>query len=716
MNIRYNRLLLAALLIFLVSPCLRADDGYRLWLRYDKISNPALLADYRSQFKTYCLEARFATAAAIKDELTTGIKGLLGTEIGKVSSIQKDGTVLIGTSQNSATIRGLDFSKQLKRLGTEGYLIKTVLVNKKKCTIITANTEVGLLYGVFHLLKLIQTQSATTALLIETAPKIKIRTLNHWDNLDGTIERGYAGTSIWNWDALPDTLDKRYVDYARANASIGINGTVLNNVNSNPKILTAEYLPKVALLAHIFRPYGLKVYLSVPFSAPVTLGGLKTADPLDPLVIKWWKEKANEIYGYIPDFGGFLVKANSEGQSGPQDYGRSHADGANMLADALRPHNGIVMWRAFVYNSNPAEDRALQAYNSFKPLDGKFKDNVLVQIKNGAIDFQPREPFSPLFGAMPQTSLMMEFQITQEYLGSSKHLVFLASLYEETLQSDTYAKGQGSTVSNVLQGKYSSSSLTGMAGVANIGNVPNWCGHPFAQANWYALGRLAWDPDLSAESIAEEWLRMTFCNETAFVGPVKTMMLQSREAAVDYMTPLGLHHIMGYNTHQGPGPWVDTAAQPNWKSTYYHNADADGIGFNRTSTGSGAVGQYFPEVRDRFEKMETCPENLLLWFHHVPWTYKTKSGATLWDALCHHYYAGAAAVRVMQKTWDGIEGYIDAERFGAVKRLLELQEQEAVIWRNSCVLYFKEFSKMPVPDGLEVSDKTLEYYKALKID
>ena len=713
---RYNKLLPAILLILLFCPKLRADNGYRLWLKYDKVSNKALLDNYRSGLTSYCLEANSAIAVALEQELLLGTKGLLDIDIKKVASVQNDGCLLIGTPQNSATIRGLKLEAELNALGNEGFLIKTVLVNKKRCTVITANKDVGLLYGMFHLLKLIQTQSAIDNLMVQSAPKIQVRTLNHWDNLDGSIERGYAGTSIWNWAALPGTIDPRYKDYARANASIGINGTVINNVNSNPKILTAEYLPKVKALADVFRPYGLKVYLSISFSAPITIGGLKTADPLDPAVAKWWKAKADEIYGYIPDFGGFLVKANSEGQPGPQDYGRTHADGANMLADALQRHSGIVMWRAFVYNSNPAEDRTLQAYNSFKPLDGKFKDNVLVQIKNGPIDFQPREPFSPLFGAMPNTSLMMEFQITQEYLGSSKHLVFLATLYEEVLKADTYAKGAGSTVANVVQGKYSSGKLTGMAGVANIGNSVNWCGHPFGQANWYALGRLAWDPDLSSGSIANDWLRMTFSNEKQFVDPVKAMMLLSREAAVNYMTPLGLNHIMAYNTHQGPGPWVDTAAQPNWKSTYYHNADVKGIGFNRTSTGSNAVGQYFPEVRNMFEKTETCPENLLLWFHHLPWTYTTHSGKSLWDELCYHYYKGTDEVRTMQKTWDATAPYVDAESFARVKALLNVQEEEALVWRNSCVLYFQTFSKMPIPAGLEAPDKTLEYYKALKVD
>jgi len=708
------KLLITFLLLILLPNRLKADDGYRLWLKYNKVANAAVLAKYREAFISYYIDSKSPAVTVAQQELHNGLKGLLGQEVKQVTSIN-NGTIIIATG-NSKLLSGLKLSGQLNTLGNEGFLIKTVTINKKKCTVITANNDAGLVYGVFHFLKLLQTQQDIDKLSITSAPKIQLRMLDHWDNLDGSVERGYAGKSVWNWDELPGKLDPRYTDYARANASIGINGTVLNNVNSNPKILTKEYLPKVKALADIFRPYGLKVYLSISFSAPITIGGLKTADPLDPAVIKWWKAKADEIYTYIPDFGGFLVKANSEGQPGPQDYNRTHADGANMLAEAVKPHNGIVMWRAFVYNSNPAEDRTLQAYNSFKPLDGKFNDNVIVQIKNGAIDFQPREPFSPLFGAMPNTSLMMEFQVTQEYLGSSKHLVFLSTLFEEVLKSDTYAKDEGSTVSNVIQGKYSTGKLTGIAGVANIGNSRNWCGYTFGQANWYALGRLAWDPDLSSESIANDWLSMTFSNEQQFVNPVKTMMLQSRENAVNYMTPLGLHHIMAYNHHQGPGPWVDTAAQPNWKSTYYHKADADGIGFDRTSTGSNAVGQYFPPVRNKFEKLDTCPENLLLWFHHVKWTYKMKSGKTLWDELCYHYYAGVDGVRSMQKTWNTVNGSIDAETFTEVKKQLDKQEEEAVVWRNGCVLYFQSFSKMPIPAGLQTPDKPLSYYKTLSIE
>ncbi|QEE50993.1 alpha-glucuronidase [Flavobacterium alkalisoli] len=691
-----------------------ANDGYDLWLNYRKIENKALLDKYNGAFNDYYIKGNSETLKAAENELKLAFSGLLGTEPKLLNSIE-NGCIVLAT-KNESVLKGHISAKDYDKLGNEGFIIKSVKINNRNCTLISANTDIGVLYGVFHFIKLIQTQQIADKLTITEVPRLDIRALNHWDNLDGSIERGYAGNSLWKWDELPNTIDKRYIDYARANASIGINATVLNNVNSNPKILTKDYLEKVKALADVFRPYGLKVYLSVSFTSPIKLGGLPTADPLNPQVIDWWEAKAKEIYTLIPDFGGFLVKANSEGQPGPQDYGRTHADGANMLAQALESYKGVVMWRAFVYNSDPEEDRVLQAYNSFKPLDSQFKDNVLVQIKNGPIDFQPREPFSPLFGAMPNTSLMMEFQITQEYLGFSNHLVFLSTLYEETLDSDTYAKGKGSTVSNVIEGKYSTKKLTGMAGVSNIGNSRNWCGHPFAQSNWYSLGRLAWNSETSSESIAEDWIRMTFSNNKDFIEPVKKMMLESRETTVDYMTPLGLNHIMAYNTHRGPGPWVDTAAQPNWKSTYYHRADSIGIGFDRTTGGSNAVSQYFPPVRDRFNSLETCPENLLLWFHHVSWKHKMKSGNTLWDEMCLHYYNGVDKVREMQSSWNKLKSFIDEERFIKVKQLLEEQEVEAVIWRNSCVLYFQTFSKMPIPEELEKPEKSLSYYIGLKLE
>jgi alpha-glucuronidase len=509
-------------------------------------------------------------------------------------------------------------------------------------------------------------------------------------------------------------LYNRYKDYARANASIGINGTVLTNVNANATFLTKDYLVKVAALANLFRTYGIKVYLTARFSAPIEIGGLKTADPLNSSVQQWWKEKTDEIYALIPDFGGFLVKANSEGQPGPQNYGRNHADGANMLADAVKPHKGIVMWRAFVYSNETPDDRHKQAYNEFVPLDGKFRENVMVQVKNGAIDFQPREPFHPLFGAMPKTPLMMEFQLTQEYLGFATHLVYLAPLFKECLGSDTYSKGKGSTVAKIIDGSVDQHELNGIAGVANIGNDLNWCGHPFAQANWYALGRLGWDHELGSEQVANEWLRMTFSNDESFVSSMSKVMMRSRETTVKYMTPIGLHHIMGYGHHYGPAPWIDKAARADWNCTYYHKADSAGIGFNRTKTGSNALGQYAKQVQQKFEDPQTCPEEYLLWFHHLPWTFKMKSERTLWNELCHQYNAGVDSVRGMQQTWRTMKNKIDEERFEQVNMLLNVQEKEAVWWRNACLLYFQTKSGMPIPTQYEKPDHTLDYYMQLK--
>jgi alpha-glucuronidase len=446
----------------------------------------------------------------------------------------------------------------------------------------------------------------------------------------------------------------------------------------------------------------------------VEIGGLKTADPLDSTVKRWWQQKTDEIYRYIPDFGGFLVKANSEGQPGPQNYHRTHADGANMFADALSAHGGIVMWRAFVYSNETPDDRFKQAYNEFKPLDGKFRKNVMVQVKNGPIDFQPREPFHPLFGAMPQTPLMMEFQLTQEYLGFATHLVYEAPLFKECLDADTYAKGKGSTVATIIDGTLDKNILTGMAGVANIGNERNWTGHPFGQSNWYALGRLAWDHTLGAPEIADEWIRQTFSNEKKLVDTLKQVMLSSREVMVNYMTPLGLNHIMGYGHHYGPAPWYNQAQRADWNPVYFHKADSAGIGFDRTATGSNALAQYSPEVAAQFADIKTCPEEYLLWFHHISWSHKMQSGRTLWDELCFKYNAGVDGVRRMQRSWNSLQPFVDRERFEQVKMLLAIQEKEAVWWRNSCLLYFQTFSKMPVPAGYEKPDQTLEYYESLR--
>ena len=710
MIINTKRIFLLVLAISLVGT-LQAEDGYRLWLRYDQIKSAQILQQYRAAISSMQILGTTSTSAISKEELTNGLGGLLGK---KILVTNNGASILAGVAANSPVIRGAISEGDLSKIGKEGFIIRSLKAPQKNRFIITANTDVGVLYGVFHFLRLLQTNQSIQQLSIISSPKIQTRILNHWDNLNRTVERGYSGISIWDWQKLPDYIDQRYIDYARANASIGINGTVLTNVNANALILTNNYLEKVAALANVFRPYGLKVYLTARFSAPIEIGKLKTADPLDASVREWWKKKIDSIYTYIPDFGGFLVKANSEGQPGPQNYGRDHADGANMLADALAPHNGIVMWRAFVYSNETPEDRFKQAYNEFKPLDGRFKSNVFVQVKNGPLDFQPREPFHPLFGAMPKTPIMMEFQVTQEYLGQSTNLVYETPLFKECLDADTYVKGVGSTVAKVIDGSLENHAFSGMAGVANIGSDRNWTGHPFAQSNWYALGRLAWDHTLSSSQIGDEWIRQSFTNDIKFVEPVKKIMLGSREAMVNYMTPIGLHHIMGTSHHYGPAPWVNNAGRADWNPVYYHRADSTGIGFDRTSKGSNAVSQYAPEVAQMFENINTCPEEYLLWFHHVPWNYKMKSGRTLWNELCYKYNEGVDSVRGMQKAWNKLYGSIDNERFNQVKMLLKIQEKEAVWWRNACLLYFQTFSRLPIPTNYEQPDRSLEYYKALR--
>lgn len=686
-----------------------AEDGYRLWLRYDKIANTALLQQYRAGLKSFYCPDNSPTLAAARKELQTGLQGLLDKKI-TATTAPGSASLVVSVGQKNSAGNGVDDMK----LGQEGFAIRSVTANGRKQILITANTDAGALYGVFHFLRLLQTGQDIKKLTITSTPKIQHRVLNHWDNLNRHVERGYSGISLWNWHTLPGYIDQRYIDYARANASLGINGTVLTNVNANALVLTDMYLQKVKALADVFRTYGIKVFLTARFSAPIEIGRLKTADPLNDSVQTWWKEKAAEIYKVIPDFGGFLVKANSEGQPGPQNYGRSHADGANMLADAVAPFGGIVMWRAFVYTNENPEDRVKQAYTEFRPLDGKFRKNVLVQVKNGPLDFQPREPFSPLFGAMPKTPLMMEFQITQEYLGQGTNLVYEAPMFKEVLKSDTYRQGEGSTVAKVIDGNLHNYPVTGMAGVSNIGNDINWTGHLFGQANWYAYGRLAWDHGLSSTQIADEWIRQSFSGNKTVLDTIHNMMQHSYEAMVNYMTPLGLHHIMGTGHHYGPAPWIDNAGRPDWNPVYYHRADEKGIGFDRTTTGSNAVSQYAPELAARYGNIQTCPEEYLLWFHHVPWNHKLKSGRTLWDELCLRYQSGVDGVRRMQKQWNSLRASIDEGRFRHVQMMLAVQEEEARWWRDACLQYFQTFSKQPLPQGVEKPAKPLEYYKQLK--
>ena len=712
-NFALSRVLVAgALVLTSILPVqqLRAEDGYELWLRYRPVES-AHAGEYRGAVMQLVAAATTPTQIVTRAELRRGLGGLLGAAVPLSDVVTSNGALIVGTPASSPLVGKLELDTD--QLGGDGYLIRSVVVDGHRATVIAANDDLGALYGAFHFLRLLQTRQSLDRIDVRVVPRIKLRVLNHWDNLDGHVERGYAGASIWDWHKLPDWVDPRYTDYARANASLGINGTVLNNVNSNALSLTPMYLAKAAALANVLRPYGIRVYLSARFSAPKEIGGLKTADPLDPAVRRWWKDKAGEIYKTIPDFGGFLVKANSEGQPGPQDYGRSHADGANMLADALAPHGGVVMWRAFVYSSEQPDDRAKQAYTEFVPLDGKFRDNVIVQVKNGAIDFQPREPFHPLFGAMPKTPLMMEFQITKEYLGFATHLAYLGALYQETLQSDTMAQGQGSTVAQVIDGSLHGHKVTGMAGVANIGTDRNWSGSHFDQANWYAYGRLAWNPSQSSREIARDWVRMTFSNDQPFVDSVVDMMMGSREAVVDYMTPLGLHHLMGRDHHYGPGPWVAGGPRADWTSVYYHRADRNGIGFDRSATGSNAVAQYAPPLADSFGDVKRVPEQFLLWFHHLPWDYRTRSGRPLWDELVHRYTRGVNEVKKMRTTWDGLRGHVDDERHAQVAAFLAIQQKEAQWWRDASIAYFQHVNGLPLPPGYAPPAQPLEYYEAL---
>ena len=570
---------------------------------------------------------------------------------------------------------------------------------------ITASNPIGLLYGAYELIRLQNTDAYNTGIgnqqnfskaIDETEkPQVGLRILNHWDNLDGSIERGYAGKSIFKWEeiklgkngkggSISKSLHDRLITYARANASLGINGSVLNNVNASPKMMTAEYINKVRVIANILRPYGIRVYLSINFASPMALGYTKTADPLDKKVQQWWKKKAKEIYAAIPDFGGFLVKANSEGQPGPGDYHRTHADGANMLADAVKPYGGIIMWRSFVYGANhKGEDRVKQAVSEFKGMDGKFRDNVILQSKNGPLDFQPREPYAPIFDNIKQTPQIAELQITQEYLGQSKHLTYLAPMWKEFF------------------GFVNPSKLVGISGVANIGDDANWCGHPFSQANWYAFGRLAWNPSLTAEEIAHEWLVQTYENQDEkFTKPVEMMMMTSREACVNYMMPLGLHHIFKFDHHYGPEPDGFIASYPlEWCPVYYHKADAQGVGFDRSSKGTDAVGQYPEPYRSLYDNIETCPEEYLLWFHHVAWDYKMKSGSTLWQELCMKYNMGVAMVEVYRDFWHtSAKQYMKGheQEWQHTDSLLNIQLENAKEWRNTCLKYFQTFSKMKI--------------------
>jgi alpha-glucuronidase len=685
-------LLALTLAVVLMGAPADAEDGYRLWLRYPTTGKTGPVVVPRTVSPMIL---------AAKAELERGLAGRVGR------------VLLLSPSDLSMTQLRLSTAD----LGEEGYIVRSVGLNSSNVSedmvVVAANTDRGLLYGAFALLRHLDSGGSATAISLKSVPRLKLRIIDHWDNLDGFVERGYAGRSIFDWWTLPEYKDPLYTDYARAEASIGINGTVLNNVGAQPEALSAPYIAKAAVLAGIFRSYGIKVYLSVRFTAPIQIGGLKTADPLDPAVQAWWKAKADEIYKAIPDFGGFLVKANSEGLPGPRDYRRTQAEGANVLAAALAPYGGVVMWRAFVYSDTNPEDRAKQAYNEFKPLDGKFAGNVLVQAKNGAIDFQPREPFHPLFGALPETQLMLELQITKEYLGQATSFAYLGPLFSEVLNADTYAKGQGTTVAKVIDGSAFGGNLTGIAGVANTGRSRDWSGSTMNQANWYAFGRLAWDPSLRPEAIAREWAAQTFSPEPTLVDPLVRMMMTSREAVVDYTGALGLAHLFAIGHHYGPGPWIADLKRPEWNPAYYHRADKGGIGFDRTKAGSDAIGQYVQEVAATLYDPATTPETALLWFHHVSWNYRMKDGKTLWAALVGHYDRGVAAIAQMRSDWRALKPLIDRERWEKTDGFLSREQDDAKMWRDASLAYWVSLNGLPLPTGSPPPEHGLDWYKAL---
>ncbi len=691
-------LLLTAKFVYAQVPPI-GDDGYRLWLKYDLISDMAKRQAYARSAQFIVLPGNSPVLKSAADELQMGLQGLLGKSVPVLTSATGRTGGIVLSVKAASTAGG-------QALNNEGYQIAAGSGN----ITITGKTDAGVLYGAFALLRQLQTGQPIERLSLTSNPKVQYRMLNHWDNVDGTVERGYAGQSLWKWYELPERIDPRYRDYARANASIGINGMTVNNVNASARFMSAEYIQKVAALASVFRPYGIRVYISVYWAAPRTLGGLKTADPLDPQVRAWWAAKVKEMYQAIPDFGGLLVKANSEGEPGPQDYGRNHADGANMLAEAMKPYDGVVIWRAFVYKADPNGDRFKAAHEEFTPLDGQFDKKVIVQVKNGPIDFQPREPFSPLFGNMPKTPLGMEFQITQEYLGFATHLVYEAPLFKECLDADTYANGKGSTVAKVVDGSVHGYSRTLMAGVSNVGSARNWTGHPVAQANWYAFGRLAWDHTISSEAIANEWINMTLTKEPQAVKRITNMMLKSRDIYVDYNTPIGLSRPWT-GVHFAPEPWQNRSQRPDWTAVYYHKADSLGLGFDRTAKGSNALSQYRPEVRQQWENPETCPLPYLLWFHHVAWNKQLSSGRTLWNELCTRFYTGADSVRWMQQEWAAVKPAVDPAIHADVAARLATQQREAIWWRDAWVLYLQPFAKQPVPAPFKQPERTLDDVK-----
>lgn len=679
-----------------------------LWLNYQTLT-PELQTEWSVVVQRVYCPGSSAILLNARHELRAAVKKMVCRTVTISKTGDEEGTVVMGTLEQLTAMLPKATVERAGALRDGGYLIESALLREKKCTVIVSKSDAGVLYGTFHFLRLMQTGRPVEPLSLSSEPAIELRMLNHWDNLDGSIERGYGGKSLWKWDELPDYVNQQCHEYGRFCASIGINGVVLNNVNADPKILQQDYLVKVAALTDVFRTWGIRTYLCANFAAPMRpsdvdrrvkgwrgIGNLDTADPLEPAVVAWWKTKADEIYRLIPDFGGFLVKADSEGEPGPRSYQRTHAEGANMLADALAPHGGTLIWRAFVYGRS--EDRAMDAYHEFKSLDGKFRDNVFLQVKNGPLDFQPREPFTPLFGAMPETHLALELQIAKEYLGHATTLAYLGPMWTEILGSDTYVKGSGSTIAKVIDGSVHGRKRSCISGVANTGDGPEWCGSIFNQANWYAYGRLAWDPRLSAEEIAGEWTVMTFQVNPDTHATLRKMMMGSYQACVDYMMPLGLNLLVAMSDHYKPSPETRMS---------FHKADALGVGFNRTKQGSNYVGQYHPQLQPIFNDPEKTPLNLLLWFHHVPWDANLSSGRNLRDELVFRYDRGVKRVDQMAETWQSLEGKVPPEMHASVMQKLLAEQKYARHWRDSCVQYFSSFANTTSTFSKATADRTV---------
>ncbi|WP_051572094.1 alpha-glucuronidase family glycosyl hydrolase [Ruminiclostridium cellobioparum] len=687
---------------FVVAGNPKSTSMYKCWLKYYKLENKKLSGEYENLLRNIVIKENTAITQSAVNELKRGLAGILGIRPEISEEPAKPAFLMLGTLSGNKSIAGL-LGREKQNLGEEGFIIKLLTENEQKQLLVAGKTDRGLLYGVFSLLRLIQTGTGLDELPRIENPVNQLRMVNHWDNMDGSIERGYAGKSIFYKNNKITGNLARIGDYARILASVGINAIAINNVNVHKietLLITDRYIKDAAKLNEIFRSYGIKLFLSINFASPLSTGELSTADPLDKEVRKWWKNRAEFIYSHMPDFGGFLVKADSEGRPGPFTYGRTHADGANMLAEALKPHGGLVIWRCFVYNClqdwrDRTIDRAKAAYDHFMPLDGAFAENVLLQIKNGPMDFQVREPVSPLIGGLEKTNQVLELQTTQEYTGQQKHLCYLVPMWKEVLDFDTCAKGRGTSVKKIISREVFKNKYGGFATVTNIGDDTNWTGHQMAQANTFGYARLAWDPELTSEEIAESWIRLTYSNDRILVGTIKDMLLGSWRTYENYTSPLGIGWMVNPNHHYGPN--VDGYEYDKWGT--YHRADHKGIGVDRTvRNGTGYAGQYHKEVARLYENVETCPEELLLFFHYIPYDYRLKSGETLIQYIYNTHFEGVEQAEELKRKWESLKDKVEEDVFDHVMERLEGQIAHSKEWRDIINTYF--FRKTGIPDEL----------------